>query len=655
MSEQALLTNTSERSFDEYDNQPAINFKPAESSNPFKFNAASEATVELDFYTSPMGHVARWIATNELKQLGGAHMKELSAEEANARFPDALSPFTAPIHPAVAQMQYDRQMYEQQLNQTIEAGPQDNWSKFKRFGLGQAVFFSDPVAVAATITGGLVVGGVAKGIGFVAAKAGLQAPKIAVSAAAKLAAGQAAVKAGTAGIGTRLAVGGVEGVASNLPFAVGFQAESGYLVEAEGGRELTFAENNQEILMNTLMGTVFHVGIGEAGFQTRGLTEKIKAKAKTIFEKTSPEAEIPIVQAAAGNLMEDVMPNTEVHVRNLLKETDVRPQDLDLNATPYEYAPGNKGQSFFISTKENVAMIHEGTPLPLGDNYGINYFGEAPQKKSRAQTKRGQMEAAKKQAAVNEKYDLGSTVVEASDNPARVEATSARAASDSTGSVHEVKINAKPHEELHTSSLLPDELVKSVKENYPDMLDEDIAKMTVHDLLTKIQEGVESGELNPKSMQQVADDITRAGYKVLVSDGATFMGEPQQKHNHMIILDKSVVEQVGNKDARVGSTRPVEADVLAKAKTQLTAKENKLAFSQDRKTKYEEAQKTTQEILSKKQEPLREEAAMIIEEFKETEKIDLISQEARDLIDLDTKADFIDRFARSLATCGEFR
>lgn len=323
--------------------------------------------------------IGRLSVTQDLESRG---VGKISAEEANKRFPDIETPFREPVNPYIAQLQYDKQQRNMELQRKIESGPQDTWTKTKVFGAGILAHLMDPLEFGVGALMGWAAGGLA-------AKGAL---------GAKVAGASAKVAQGTVGIGTRVGLEVAEAGLGNLGQNIAQEAVLAKTTVKEGG---TYDPETGTLLtdlaVNTFAATAVGFGIKEGAFHLRSL--------KRILRETSPQADLAIARTVIGNMDQDIRPDVSPILETLAKETSVKPQDY--GQPPYHYEPvtpetaGNR--KFYVSTVENTARFQDGTRAPLGDDFGMG--------------------------------------TQLTDNPGVANAAAARGMSDGVGSVHEVSLN----------------------------------------------------------------------------------------------------------------------------------------------------------------------------------------------------------------------
>jgi hypothetical protein len=483
---------------------------------PLNFNPQSERSFDQYMNQEPVSDSAdQYKAAAELalsdtatmlgarmygvKELEGSGVGKISPEEANQRFPDMPTPFRENVNPYVAQLQYDQQQRKMELSRKIENGPQDAWSKTKVVGAGLIAHALDPVEFGAGAVLGWGVGGLAARGAFGARIAGT---------AAKVAAGEAST------IG-RLGFNAAEAGAGNLIQNIGQEGLQSATISAEGGTDSrTNGEVLTDIAYNTFAATALGLAIKEAPYQLRGL--------KRMLRNTSPEADLAVARAIVGNLENDIRPDIEPMLKTLAQETSVNPKNFGKN--PYNFVRGIEG-TFYAATKDASFDLSTGQKVPLGDDFGMG--------------------------------------VHLSDNPGVANAAAARSMADSVGAVHQVEIGKL--NPLDVDAIVKPE-IHEVLQAPMKALGEDVRSlenMTTKDALEMIRNGVDEGLLPEDTMDGISKGLQERGYNALQSDGKSHMGFEHDAHNHITVLDESLIKSKGAFEPEPGMVNGPDSQAVA--------------------------------------------------------------------------------------------
>lgn len=426
--------------------------------------------------------VARFLAKRELEEQGAT---KLTVEEANARFPGMRSPFREPVSPYVAQHLFDRDQEQRILEERVQAGPDDAWTKTKQFGAGVLAHMMDPIEFGVGAVAGWGVGAaIGRGLfGGKLAKTALQ-----VSSRTATRAGRIAVSAAEAGAG---------GVIENT-----LQEAAVAGVTSEEGGEYDAVEGMKNIAVGTFFGLIPGVAIKEASHY---LDMGLNRKAATQLRNTSPEADLMVVRNAVGNMVENKTPDPSRVFQALNKETDVTPEKF-----------GNKFQYSYEKMTPEVSA----TPRKL---YAVGLPEEG-------------FYGAKK-LEVGDGFGLG---MQLTDNPGVANAASVRGLADSQQGVWTVQVDSlKP---LDLNEPLPENL-RGVFEARLREAGDDSPEVTLNELSPKetlehLRSLVEDYDGPESALTGLRDDLRAAGYDSLVHDGARRQGTPHAQHNVIELLDE---------------------------------------------------------------------------------------------------------------------
>ncbi len=229
--------------------------------------------------------------------LTGSGVRDISPEEANARYPDMQTKWNKPVNPYVAQLLSDREQENRKLEATIAAGPQDMWSKAKNMGAGFLAHAMDPLEFGATAVIGWGVGAAVTKTAWGARTALL-------------------TKLGVSTVGQRTAFHAAEAIGGNLIQSAGLEAADIATSKMEG-QPVDPYKAMQNIAINTFFGSVLHLGIKEFSYQSANRLSRF-------VNKNSPEADLAISRTAVAQAEQGISPNIEPIMKAVAQETDVK-------------------------------------------------------------------------------------------------------------------------------------------------------------------------------------------------------------------------------------------------------------------------------------------------------------------------------------------
>jgi hypothetical protein len=329
---------------------------------------------------------------------------------------------------------------------------------------------------------------------------------------------------------TRLAVNAGEGI---VGAAVENTAQEVGQAAVEGAEGFDSKRSTRDILTDWAVGTLaagaLQTGVAEASFGATRLSRMLKS--------TSPEAADAVLRNVVQAVDSDIVPDTTALTKALAKETSVLPQDF--GHAPYKFDPVTKEnlstRKFYAATTDANPDLKLGTKADLGDDYG---FG-----------------------------------THVSDNPGVANAASARSMADSPGLVHEVEIRGELNPLPIAQSVSGDpELATGLAKILSSVVEDAetaIADTPIKDVLAGIRDLVDDGALPKTALDDVEALIKERGYNALIDDGSTRLGEAHEPHNHITLLDDSLIEgkQAFEPDSRVVKV-PEQADLQVAADVQ---------------------------------------------------------------------------------------
>lgn len=531
---------------------------------------ATSAAFENALQDTPTLLAARLNVIGEFENTGTA---KITAEEANRKFPGMSTPFQEDINPYVAQYRFDQEREKQNLAYKMANGPDDMWTKTKVFGAGLLAHIMDPVEFGVGAIVGWAVGG--------AAAAGAFGSKVARVAST--------VEAGSAGVATRVGLNAGREAVGNLAQNVAQEGAQAYTVGREGNiDERTGAEVLTDIAVSTFAATVLGTAVAEGSHQLA----KQLAGTKRMIRNTSPEADLPIARATLSALESEGRPDTTPMLQTLAKETSVLPQDYGKPAYKFEPLVAERvGEKvFYAATKDAVTELNAGQKVTLGDDFG---FG-----------------------------------THVTDNPGVANAAAARSMSDNVGSVHEISMGQL--NPLHLDSpLAPGALRESLGEilgqteiqGLKEILETESAK----NVLTYIRNAVDAELLPEGTLAKVEMAIKENGYNSMVSDGRSHMGFDHQAHNHVTILDDTLIKQGKALEPDPGVVRAPTKDELNVATEKVQAKENLIFANKPEYTKNIESLKDVPQVTRNDNAAIRAETENMLQELTERQKQGLLS------------------------------
>lgn len=461
---------SSDRSFDDYMGQA-----PMVSSSE-----ATDAAYDLAWQDSAVGLVARYNANKQFESSGA---KPLTPDEANKMYPDMDEPFRDPVNPYVAQMKHDTVTGRRELEQKIQEGPQDRWTKTKVFGAGMLAHMADPIEFGAGAIVGWGVGGLMAEGAF-----GAGAAKIAGSVASK-----------TATIGEHLAYDAAQGGGGAFVQSV---AQEGAQKVVEGNEGIVDPRSNYEIATDVLFGTVAAFGMQSGGkLISHGLGFGMEGT-KRFLRGTSPEADLVIARNIVASVEREAVPNVRPILDAIARETNV-PHE----AVGYDFVPF-KGGSLEGKKLFTAVPSHDGSvTAALGNDYG---FG-----------------------------------THITDNPGVANAAANRGFADGAGTLREVAISdLKP---LNIDGPFEPNLAKEISGILKRAdVDIDPLTSSASDMLSYVRNAVDAGILDESSFNDVQVAIKGAGYDSLISEGRNMDGVDHLPHNHITLLDDGKMEVKGD-------------------------------------------------------------------------------------------------------------
>lgn len=490
-------------------------YEEYEASAPTTSGEAAEAAWDLSMPDTAVGLLARKLSMDEFSEAGTA---PISPEEANKLYPDMRIPFREPINPYAAQMLYDREQEQRNLQNVIARGPTDVWSKSKQFGAGLFAHLMDPLEFGAGALSGMAIGGLAVRGAF-----GVRA-----SIATDLVAQGARVP-----LGVRLGVNAGEAILGGV---VENTAQEAAIAAVEGQEGLpnsrTTGEVFGEIGAASLAAGMFGVGIKEASFHMRGLMRRLNS--------TSPEADLAVMRNIVQAIETDVEPDFKPIMKALAQETSITPQEAGKPASAgYEFVPVMpdtiRGKKFYLSSLSKVDDFRTSQLADLGDSFG---FG-----------------------------------THISDNPAVANAAAARSMADSPGAVHEVAIKGEVTPLVLDAAIPPDsQLAKSMNmilEQIDESLPLELTGASVRDVLDTIRNAVDEEIVNESAFDVLKEELKSLGYNALIGDGRKRLGFDHSPHNHLILLDDSLLESKGAFDPDASVVKQPSAQDIEMAATKL--------------------------------------------------------------------------------------
>lgn len=551
--------------------------------NPFK-EAADGTAVNL---------LARRSAVNELQATGA---KDLTPEQANARYPEMSTKWNKPVNPYVAQMLSDREQEQRQRQLAIDMGPQDPFSKTIQFGAGLLAHAMDPLETGA----GMLTGW---GVGAVVAKS------VWGSAAVK------AIAEGSASFGTRAAFHGIEAVSGNLIQNTALEAGGATVNNMEGG-QFSPEEAMQNVAVNTFFGSLFHGAIKEASY---GLSVMTPARRLTRFLKnTDPKYDVVLARSVVGALTDNIHPAPEKIMQAIVGETDVRgeyqyqplqsaPEKVQTNEVVQQglinkikemtsstgtldlsvaakrqilseeirsLAKGNRGQSPSISAETKDMLINlldkKSNEIFAKDraNFfdGINNIRDfikviAPEEVSNLDSLNPEARRQKFYIAADnsgQPLPLGDDIgegVRMTDNPHK-----AAAAGDVMHEVEASKLNP-----INTNAPIPENAraaFESAIEGVPT--DKGFLDGSARDVLLSIKSAIDEGAIPQERITKLQEDLKGLGYNAFLSDGKDVFGFPHSPHNDLTVFDDSVIEHKNSMDtSQAPKNDPSPQDIQA--------------------------------------------------------------------------------------------
>lgn len=475
--------------FEQYQNRAPLQVT-SEDSGRAAFALADQETA--------MGLTARYKAASELASQGA---RKLQPEEANARYPDMPTPWKEPVDPYLAQQLYDRHQDNAKLQATIEAGPQDSWTKLKNFGAGLLAHAMDPVELGAGMIAGWGTGAVVARTAWGAATAG-------------------AIKTGTASLAARTAMNAIEGVSGNLIQSAALETGSHQVTAAEMNPEAPdLYEGMQQVAINTFFGSLFHMGIKEGSFHLIGPANRVQR----LVRNTSPEADLVVARTTFSQVERGIKPNPDALLEALAQETDVKGGD-------YNFRPDTvtePGKKFYVPSDPNE-LLHPLKVRPVGDQMGSH---------------------------------VGEGTIKMTDNVDVAGAAANRGMADQPGVVFEVE--AKDLNPINIHEPLPEHALPAFKEAADGVLTEkEMAKLTPKEILSTIWDDIDNGKITADRITKLQDDLKALGYNAFQGDGSQVMGFEHSQHNDLAVFDHDILKPTDKFDANTAPRNDPDPQTL---------------------------------------------------------------------------------------------
>lgn len=534
---------------------------------------STSAAFDLAFQDTASMLIGRKSVVNEMEDSG---VTKITPEEANKRFPNMPEPFREPVNPYIAQMKADQMEERARLQAKIANGPDDLWTKSKVVGTGILAHAMDPVEFGA----GSLLGW---GVGGLAARGALGAR---VATAAK------AVAEGTAGFGTRLGVNAIEGVGGNAIQNVGQEALQSHVQSAEGIADYrSSGDIVQDLVYNTFAAAVVHGAISEGSYHLNGLKRELRA--------TSPEADLAIARENIAAIKNDVRPDFNPMREALATETSVKPQEFGKQA--YEFQKGSiDGKTLYIATADKVGSHLDGHRVPLGDDFG---FG-----------------------------------THLSDNPGVANAAAARSMADAPGAVHGVEVSGLKPLDLDVAlpeGKLREDLGGILKGAGVDakVVDNAISESPAKEVLKYLRNAEDAGLLKEGEFAKVEAAIKAEGYNAMISDGTSHMGFDHDPHNHVTVLDDSLIKQTKAFEPDQSVVQAPNKELVDRTVTRSQDLRNQLFADPEVPTKNMERVEAVRAEANMDSAKIRQETTDLMAEMNERAKMGLL--EESDLKQLD--------------------
>lgn len=472
---------------------------------------ATGAAYDLAWRDTIFGLYGRSAQISEFEATGAT---KLTRQEANDMYPDLPEPFTEDVNPYVAALKYSNFKEKQELEYKMSMGPEDSWTQTKMFGAGLVAHLLDPAEFGAGALVGWAVGGAALTGGL-----GATAERIAVQASAK-----------GASLPSRLAFDAIEGGGGAL---IENTAQEMIQKRVEAREGIVDERSFGDIATDVLIGSVAAFGMQAI---PKSIARGVELHAEGVrrnLRDTAPEADLPVARHYAASAQNGTRPNITPLMNVIAKETDV----VEFNNVKYTHTPLVKSADGRIKTDESF-FISRGELTP---NAPIKHVGDD--------------------------YGFGGTHV--TNNPGVANAASARSMSDSIGAVEEVRLSELrplfldevPSPELKTA------FAKFVDESGFNL--KDVPDASTKEYLEIFKDMVDAGAVPEAKLLELAQTIKDMGFDSLYSNGKSRLGVEHSAHNHIILLDDTKFQKVGEfKADRNQIRKPNEAE-LAEARKQV--------------------------------------------------------------------------------------
>lgn len=542
-------SDSGDMTFDQYKTRPPLQVTSGD---------AAQATFEEAQLNTGMGILARSTAVGndtlnsvlkhtpygEGANLTGSGVRDITPEEANTRYPDMETKWNKPVNPYVAQMMSDREQESRQLQATIEAGPQDFWSKAKYMGAGILAHAMDPIEFGAAALVGWGTGAVVSRTAWGAKQAFL-------------------AKAGLQTLGPRTAYHAIEAVGGNL-IQTGALEGADAAVTHQEGQEVDPIKSMQNVAVNTFFGSVLHLGIKEASFQ-------MSNKLSRFVAKNNPEADLMVARTAVGQAEQGIRPDVEPIFKAVAQETDVkgdyqyepltgvgkgssdfnlsRQKFSDYNIEDYKQrvehlnsrladpnldpAVKEAYETTLKSTQDKIDQISKNPDAHvIQGNFGDRkfYIASDPSDKFNPDATRHFGDV------------LGSDdSIKMTDNANVANAAANRALSDSPGKIFEV--SAKDLNPINIDQPLPENAKAAFQSALEGIMKpEEIEKATPKEMLTKMWDAIDNADIPQEKITELQDKLKEQGYNAFLGDGSKVLGFDHSQHNDVTVFDKEVLK-----------------------------------------------------------------------------------------------------------------
>lgn len=414
-----------------------------------------------------------------------ANEPKLDPEELNKRF-KMPKPFTEPMNLSMARMIYGQNQARQELQDRVNAGPQDGWHGIvNTWGAGLLAHAMDPIETSA----GLLVSAALPVVAgeTIAAKLGLNAGKHALTQTAEGLVLTTGAKATALQTAARVTVEGTLQNMVNVPLDV-------YNSEQEQ-REF----NAKEAVIGALGAAagfgVIHGAVKLGGAKLTDFLGRVSPKHTEVLQKVAASQVLEGKKFEVGPVVKDFISDTNY------PKTDFVKLSLDDLKNTTMYAP-----------KEIVTKDINAKSAVISDYYGDGIY--------------------------------------LTDDPIIANGSVSRKLNDYHGSILSGKVKDANFIDLDlplSESPKAKEVFQGIIDSFPgDKTKIDINQLKAKDVFDAIHDGIESGDLPADTINKINTGLKEQGYDGLRLTADKMAGADHAPHNAVVLFDANKFEHEGN-------------------------------------------------------------------------------------------------------------